>query len=214
MNNARENILQRLGQLRSQAPEAVPRYLPRHGWSREQRIENFSRQITSVHAEVHRVQQADWLQLLVGLLREKDIRQLLISDTTPTGKTVVSAKPEKLQFLHYQQEMENWKTDLFTEVDAGLTETRGAIAETGSLVLWPGIDEPRLISLVPPVHIAILDADRIFETFAQAVSEQEWAEGMPSNALLISGPSKTADIEQVLAYGVHGPKELVVIIRE
>jgi len=40
-----------------------------------------------------------------------------------------------------------------------------------------------------------------------------WIENMPSNALLISGPSKTADIELTLAFGVHGPKELVVLIR-
>ena len=43
---------------------------------------------------------------------------------------------------------------------------------------------------------------------------QNWAAGMPTNALLISGPSKTADIEQTLAYGVHGPKELIVLIIE
>jgi L-lactate dehydrogenase complex protein LldG len=43
---------------------------------------------------------------------------------------------------------------------------------------------------------------------------QRWHERMPTNALLISGPSKTADIEQTLAYGVHGPKELIVLVIE
>ena len=43
---------------------------------------------------------------------------------------------------------------------------------------------------------------------------QNWSSGMPTNALLISGPSKTADIEQTLAYGVHGPKELIVLMIE
>lgn len=42
--------------------------------------------------------------------------------------------------------------------------------------------------------------------------EQDWAHHMPTNALLISGPSKTADIQQTLAYGAHGPSELVVLL--
>ena len=59
----------------------------------------------------------------------------------------------------------------------------------------------------------MLDADTLADTFFDVVEGHGWADGMPTNALLISGPSKTADIEQTLAYGVHGPRELVVIVR-
>ena len=93
-----------------------------------------------------------------------------------------------------------------------VSHARAGIAETGSLILWPDADEPRLMSLVPPLHIALLQADSIYETFAQAMHLQRWADGMPTNALLISGPSKTADIEQTLAYGIHGPRRLLVLI--
>jgi len=89
---------------------------------------------------------------------------------------------------------------------------RSAIAETGSLVLWPSPAEPRLLSLVPPLHIALPRTAAIHETFAETIRDEGWALGMPANALLISGPSKTADIEQTLAYGVHGPKRLVVVL--
>jgi hypothetical protein len=68
------------------------------------------------------------------------------------------------------------------------------------------------MSLAPAVHIAVLDADRIHGSLAEAMRREHWAEGMPTNALLISGPSKTADIELVLTFGVHGPKELIVLI--
>jgi L-lactate dehydrogenase complex protein LldG len=71
--------------------------------------------------------------------------------------------------------------------------------------------EPRTLSLVPPIHFALLDAATIHPTFDALVSEN-WAAGLPTNALLISGPSKTADIQQTLAYGAHGPKELVVLV--
>jgi L-lactate dehydrogenase complex protein LldG len=70
------------------------------------------------------------------------------------------------------------------------------------------------MSLVPPVHFALLKASEIRDNFYQVQQEFEWAKGMPTNALLVSGPSKTADIEQVLAYGAHGPKDLVVLILE
>ena len=54
------------------------------------------------------------------------------------------------------------------------------------------------MSLVPAVHLAVLKAGKIYQTFSEAIREGRWAEGMPTNALLISGPSKTADIEQTL----------------
>ncbi|MFB1011556.1 MAG: LUD domain-containing protein, partial [Thiopseudomonas sp.] len=72
-----------------------------------------------------------------------------------------------------------------------------------------------VMSLVPPVHFVLLDGNQLYRTLHQAMHQQGWADtGMPTNALLISGPSKTADIEQTLAYGVHGPKELIVLVLE
>ena len=78
--------------------------------------------------------------------------------------------------------------------------------------MWPTREEPRSFSLVPPVHIAVLEARDIYDTFADLVEKEKWNQGMPTNALLISGPAKTADIEQTLAYGVHGPVELIIIV--
>ena len=90
----------------------------------------------------------------------------------------------------------------------------GAIAETGAIILWPTEKEPRLMSLVPPIHIAVVKADKIFNSFCDVIQAENWPQKMPTNVLLISGPSKTADIELVLAFGVHGPKELIVLILE
>jgi L-lactate dehydrogenase complex protein LldG len=111
----------------------------------------------------------------------------------------------------YDGRYEDRKAEVF-EALAALTTTRGAIAETGSLILWPNEAEPRLLSLVPPLHIALLDADRIYDTLWWTLTEENWQDGMPTNVVLISGPSKTADIEQELTFGVHGPKELIVLV--
>ena len=112
----------------------------------------------------------------------------------------------------YDEAIEQWKDEMFHQTPASLTTARAAIAETGTLVLWPDADEPRLMSLVPPVHIVLLDASKIYNTFYEAMQQEGWKDSLPTNALLISGPSKTADIQVTLAYGAHGPKELVVLL--
>jgi L-lactate dehydrogenase complex protein LldG len=99
-------------------------------------------------------------------------------------------------------------------VDAGITSVAGAIAETGALILWPSEKEPRLMSIVPPIHIAVLQADTIHSTLSEVMQKENWPGKMPTNIVLVSGPSKTADIEMTLAFGVHGPKELIVLILE
>jgi len=108
--------------------------------------------------------------------------------------------------------VEQWKDELFFSTPASLTGTLGGIAATGSLVVWPTPAEPRLMSLVPPLHIALLKASEVVDNLYQIMQTQRWAERLPTNALLISGPSKTADIQQTLAYGAHGPKELIVMV--
>ena len=84
--------------------------------------------------------------------------------------------------------------------------------DPGSLILWPSAAEPRTLSLVPPLHLVLLAADSIHPTLYEALRAQRWTDGLPTNALLISGPSKTADIQQTLAYGAHGPQELIVLV--
>ena len=69
------------------------------------------------------------------------------------------------------------------------------------------------MSLVPSVHFVLLDVATIHADLHSAITNEGWKDGLPTNALLICGPSKTADIQQTLAYGAHGPRELVVLLR-
>lgn len=214
--SARDNILRRLRQRRGgELPMPELDFSPMEGreWNAAEKLDRFQQTIESVHGEVHRVQEAQWLDKLAELLKARNARNLLAPVRHSLGRKIRESGHAGLpELLSYDRPIEEWQPDLFNDVDAAITSTRGAIAETGSLILWPTADEPRLMSLVPPVHIAVLEADQVYATFLEALRLQRWGAGMPTNALLVSGPSKTADIEQTLAYGVHGPKELIVLV--
>ncbi|EPL04018.1 lactate utilization protein [Pseudomonas sp. CF161] len=186
-------------------------------YSPEQRIPQLRKLMEAVHTEIHLSTGTDWPELLARLLQDRQLPSLLIAPTTAHGQRVTAywAEHSDLPTLKaYDRPVEEWKAELFNDTPASLTTTLGAIAATGSLILWPTREEPRLMSLVPPVHFALLKASEIRDNFYQVQQQMNWAAGMPTNALLVSGPSKTADIEQVLAYGAHGPKDLVVLILE
>jgi L-lactate dehydrogenase complex protein LldG len=105
------------------------------------------------------------------------------------------------------------RADLF-ESDVGITAAQAGIAETGTLVLDSSVERNRLVSLVPPVHIAILDASRIYQTLGETLAALQSNEEVSPAITFITGPSRTADIELTLAIGVHGPQELYVIINQ
>jgi L-lactate dehydrogenase complex protein LldG len=214
MDSARIRILSRL---RADRPDVPPREVAvpmrQFDWTPEERLARFRERLEAVHGEVHLVG-PDWRRRLFDLLRQKGVRSLLHGDHDPLGARPQSAwpDPDAVQLLPYLAQVEAWREDLFGEVDAAFTTCRAGIAETGSLVLWPTPQEPRLMSLVPPIHVCLLDAHFIYSTLAELIAAQGWVHGMPTNALVITGPSKSADIEQTLTYGVHGPRELIVLI--
>ena len=209
MDSARDRILQRLrartagSETREDAKWNTPQ------WDVPERIRRFTERMEAVRAEVHPTVADDWPGLLFRLAAARGVRTLLYGVDGPLESMQHHGEP---RLAPYDAPVETWKERLFFETDAAVTSSLGGIAETGTLVLWPTPEEPRLMSLVPPVHFCVLAVSALYPTFTAAMAEQRWAEQMPTNALLISGPSKSADIEQTLAYGVHGPRELVVLL--
>ena len=180
-----------------------------------ERVTRLKALMTAVHSEVLLTNSHEWPKLLADALAARKINKLLIAPTTAHGQAFskhCQTTQNPLQLLAYDRPIEEWKRELFDDVPASFTGTLAGIAATGTLIVQPSSAEPRLMSLVPPLHIALLNASQIYDNLYQA--QQHWPKPMPSNLLLISGPSKTADIEQVLAYGAHGPKDLIVLIVE
>ena len=211
MNNSREIILERLKNNANETSHIKVNVAKKtYHWSKEEMIVKLSEKLQSARAETCVLSDAELIDWLNEELPKRGIRNILIG--TSIAKQISQYINNEIEVLKYEDSYESWSEKLFNETDASITTTIGAIAESGSIVLHPTPHEPRLMSLVPNIHIALVYEDTIYETFDQIISTQHWSENMPTNALLISGPSKTADIEQVLAYGVHGPKELIVLI--
>ena len=100
--------------------------------------------------------------------------------------------------------------DLY-DVDAGITDVYRVVAETGSLVIKASPEHGRSLSLVPPIHIAIVEPKNCVGDLVD-LFELSAKEGVGSATILISGPSKTSDIEMNLVTGVHGPVTVQVFL--
>jgi L-lactate dehydrogenase complex protein LldG len=209
-----------LSRLKSTPPSSVgktPDYavIEARQWTKDKRIDRLREHMEAVHTQVLECTSRGFGQVLRRIIREKNIERLLVGAGSEMESKLQALKqrtPEKLpELVPYAEPIEQGK-DLLFEIDASITSVRSAIADTGSLILWPTPQEPRLMSLIPPIHLAVLKVSTIHNTLLEALRQEAWHEGMPSNALLVSGPSKTADIEQTLVYGIHGPKQLAVFM--
>ena len=96
--------------------------------------------------------------------------------------------------------------------DIGITSADYALAATGTFVMLSSHNEARLISLLPPAHIAIFPRSRILANLDELLSILPRPADQTSSMVLITGPSRTADIEQILVRGVHGPGEIYAVI--
>jgi len=97
----------------------------------------------------------------------------------------------------------------------GITGCFCAIAETGTLVFTSGSETPTATFLLPETHVAIVRADQVVagmeDAFARLRAERAW---MPRALNLVSGPSRTGDIEQTIVLGAHGPRRLHIVLVE
>lgn len=100
-------------------------------------------------------------------------------------------------------------------IDIGLTYADFGIAETGTLVIDSSSEEMRLATMISEIHVAVLPRSRLRESAFDLEAELRDRMGRPPNyTAFITGASRTADIERVLALGVHGPLELHILIQE
>ena len=139
-----------------------------------------------------------------------------VIDLNKLNRIAVSESPivDRLmrQIGGHSEVLSNVEPAVLFDCDAGITSAQWAIAETGTLVLESKSERHRLVSLVPPVHIAIVEASRIRRTMAEVLEAVSTGGELSRTVTFITGPSRTSDIELTLAIGVHGPAKLHVIV--
>ena len=179
----------------------------------DDRIALFAGRCTSSGGEVHFAEGPEALERLLDALLEDGSRVAIAGAQSLADRLGIDLSTLLPRSCEGTKAGELEQDELFN-LDTAITGTELGIAETGSLLLFSEGDGARLASLVPENHIALLWPDQIVPDLLDAAAflKKMGTGGHPGGMTLISGPSKTADIELSLVVGVHGPARLHVII--
>ncbi|MCS6804324.1 MAG: lactate utilization protein [Blastocatellia bacterium] len=187
---------------------------------REALLRRFADELTMLGADVLVARNADEAQAYIrDVVRRHHVQRVALSAAPILNSLAVEALliEEGAEIISLPPEgqsdgLDQYKRQLMT-ADIGITGADAGLAESGTLVLRTGKAEGRLVSLLPPVHLAIIKADQLLPGVAEFILQSERPPSS-SDVIFITGPSRTADIELTLTLGVHGPKQLHVLVLE
>ena len=170
-------------------------------------VKHFTEQLTAVGAQWTVVRtEAEAAAALARILTDAGARRVVGSDAPLVQRLLQSVKNGLVI-----DRLERLSRDALFACDAGVTTAQWGIADTGTLVLESAREQSRLLSLVPPIHVALLSTRCICDSLREALGRVSVA----SHAItFITGPSRTSDIELTLVVGVHGPQTVHVLLME
>lgn len=123
-----------------------------------------------------------------------------------TGRRVAASNAPLVRACGFTSD---FSRDACAAADVGITSADFALADTGTLVF---VSEPRLVSLLPSRHIALIERAKIIAGLDELFARVPQPAAASSSMVLVTGPSRTADIEMRLVRGVHGPGDILVLI--
>jgi L-lactate dehydrogenase complex protein LldG len=151
-------------------------------------------------AEVHRFpDQGEALEFVLGLLREQGVAEGPQPGAVWAGRRLLEAPGVSFDVTR----------EAAAGAKVGISEMDWALADTGTLVQDATAVEQRLVSTLPPIHVALVGTGQLLPDLAAMLDRID--PGKAGFIAMITGPSRTADIERVLTIGVHGPHRLVVV---
>jgi L-lactate dehydrogenase complex protein LldG len=170
------------------------------------RLDLFAKMVEGAAGTVERTEPADIPAAVVAFLRRHNLPPAIRRGDDRRLAALPWDRERTLEVRHGPSD----GSDL-----AAVSHAFGAVAETGTVVLISGADNPTTLNFLPDVHIVVVDAADITGDYETVVTllRQRFGDGcLPRTVNLITGPSRSADIEQTLILGAHGPRKLHVIV--
>jgi L-lactate dehydrogenase complex protein LldG len=218
--NSRDVILQRIRSGLANAAEAgfaglepppVPEVWPRENPSPAALVERFAAELAAVHGETIRCPTVDEAARRLASLVEEGQWKMLAAVDRPLAREVTAALPAGCVAWVKPE----WQPREMAALPAGLVTPEYLLADTGSCVIACRTAPERLMCYLPPVCIVAARASQLVEhlpaawgDLARRCADRE----ATGEFVIVTGPSRTADIEKILILGVHGPKRLVVLL--
>jgi L-lactate dehydrogenase complex protein LldG len=183
-------------------PPAIDEHVVRLVYSDVGLSELFMKRAADMKMLVETTPLDDLLDKLAVFLREQNVKRIMLSDTPLLVKLGAAEmlKEEGFDTRRWSQ----MSADDAYDFDCGVTEVDYAVAETGTVAIRHRPEHGRLLSLVPFIHVAIVEPRNLVPDLIDLFAALK-RDGTGSGVTMISGPSKTADIEMNTVIGVHGP---------
>ena len=231
MSTSREEILQKLHDTQKPFPDAAPRsnsYLsvtPADDTAPQELLARFTQEMERLNGEVFVVQGDDEVHAKVlELLKQHNTKRILAWNFKhiPVKKlsTAIRNAGYTVNYPNIQQDNNHERQreiERLESAEVGLTGADAVAASTGTLIVSSAPGKGRIPTILPAVHIAIVTLDQLVSNVEEWLVKERAAGNSTlensANICFISGPSRTADIEKQLVLGVHGPKQVQVIVK-
>ena len=172
--------------------------------------ETFQKGLTSVAGECYLAKKADVAATLVKIFQEKDVKDVALVET-PLLKEAGAA--DALKAAGIKTDTDHFRKNAPYD-KGGVTEADYGVANLGSLVQMKDDIDDRIVEIVEDVYVGIIKLSKIVDDFDSMIDIMAETKPFPKFAGIITGPSRTADIECVSTVGVHGPRQYAVIVVE
>jgi L-lactate dehydrogenase complex protein LldG len=213
--SSRDTILQRIRSEISKGPRVeappVPEVWPRENPDISTMAARFEKELKAVDGEVVRAaSMADAKAKLAELVRSTGWTSVAPMDRPICREAVSDLSPE---MLHWPKP--NWPPREMAELSVSLITPDALLADTGSCLIVCPTGEDRLLCYLPPACVVIAKTEQLREHLPAAwgeIAPRCFDKNLTGEFVIVTGPSRTADIEKLLILGVHGPKRLVVLL--